>query len=97
MPESLIDSKEKKNKLNDDDDFVSMGTVLCKKVNIKIAIGLFILGMIIFSDLFISILEKISKSYVEGLNTTTKGTVVQLLLLCIGYIIIDLIVQSEYL
>jgi hypothetical protein len=73
-------------------DFPSMGVDLVKKVNFKVAIFLFLIGIFIFSDIFI---EKIlPKKYSDGNCATTQGTFIQLLLISFSYIIIDLLVSG---
>lgn len=86
-------SKQKKGKKS---DFVNMGSKVLCSINFKIAIFLFFIGMLIFSDLFIdSFLSKIDGS-VYGECTTTKGTMIQLLIFVISYLIIDLLVKGEW-
>jgi hypothetical protein len=64
---------------------------LLKNVNIKIAVFLFFIGMIIFSDLFMNnVLSKFNNS-LYGECTTTKGTVIQLLLFVLAYLVLDLL------
>jgi hypothetical protein len=85
------------NENHDRDDFSSMLIDLTKKVNIKIAIFLFLLGIFIFSDLFIEMILSKFNGAVDGTETTTKGTILQLLFMSISYIVIDLLVQGEIL
>ena len=84
-----------KNKKSSGDDFPSMTASMFSKINIKVAILLFMFGILIFSDVFI----ENALSYFDGASqageATTKGTMIQLLALTIGYIIIDLMVQGE--
>lgn len=93
-----IDANDKndKNKIVDTStykksDFVEMFFSLLKKVNIKVAVFLFFIGMIIFSDLFMNnVLTKFSDS-LYGECTTTKGTIIQLLLFVLAYLTLDLL------
>jgi hypothetical protein len=92
MSESIDcdDSQSKKS------DFMQLSAVTVGSINIKIAVFLFFIGMIIFSDLFI---EKFL-STIEGTTymecTTTKGTMIQLIFFIICYIIIDLLSQGNF-
>jgi hypothetical protein len=72
-----------------------MAADLLKSVNFKIAFILFFVGIFIFSDIFIEkILTNINGASYAG-NSTTKGTVVQLSMLTMIYVIIDLMVQGD--
>ena len=79
------------------DDFPSMFMKLFEKINIKIGFFIFILGILLFSDVFI---KNILSNFTEATDSlgypTTHGTIILLLLLVIGYIIIDLLVQGGY-
>lgn len=76
-------------------DLMSMSGNLLQRVNIKVAICLLILGMILFSDVFIDgVLNKIPGT-VHGECTTTKGTMIQLIIFILAYLVIDLLVQSK--
>jgi hypothetical protein len=76
-------------------DFVSVGGNVLQNINIKVAVLLLIIGMILFSDIFIDgVLAKINGT-VHGECTTTKGTMIQLIMLVLSYIVIDLLVQSK--
>lgn len=78
-------------------DLMKISGNLLGNINFKVAFLLFMVGMIVFSDLFIDgFLSNVSDS-VSGECTTTKGTMIQLLFLVIGYILIDLIVKYEWL
>ena len=93
MSESLDDKDEIENR----DDLISMSHKLFEKVNVKICFFLFMIGMLVFSDLFIeTVLNKIAGT-VEGECTTTKGTIIQLLFLIIGYILVDILIKAKIL
>ena len=82
-------------KKTDRDDFGNMATVFFGKINFKIAIFIFIFGVFIFSDMFIEhVLSKIKDSSSGG-ESTTKGTLIQLLILVLFYLICELLVQAE--
>jgi hypothetical protein len=90
------DNKTKKSKSNKDkDDFVEMSISLLKNINFKLVFFIFLIGMIIFSDMFINgVINKFSNS-IYGECTTTKGTIIQLTFLVIGYVIVDLLNKSD--
>lgn len=76
-------------------DFVNAGSNLVGSVNYKLAFFVFVMGMIIFSDLFIETILANIQDTVDGECATTKGTIIQLVLLCIGMIVVDLLIQYE--
>lgn len=104
--ESFSESKHSKksgrrhrNEINDNDergDFISIFSDLFNKINYKVAILLFVLGVLIFSDSF-------SELFLTGIDgatdstdcATSKGTIIQLLALTFGYIIIDLLAKGD--
>lgn len=64
---------------------------------LKTALFLFILFILISSDVFIDrILSSSNNTYAEGRQCTSKGTVVQGVLLSIGFIIIHMLVTNNY-
>ena len=64
--------------------------------NFKIAIFLFILFILLTSDVFIDrVLSTKDGSYTDGRNVNGKGAVAQGLLLSIGYIAINTLVSCE--
>lgn len=76
------------------DDLGKMCGDFFGRINFKVALILFMVGMLVFSDLFIdSILSNISGAEEAG-NSTTKGTMIQLLILVILYLVADLLVQA---
>jgi hypothetical protein len=73
------------------DDFISMGSDLFGRINWKIAMFLFVMGVFIMSDVFIDNVLAQGLGYeVDGVPTT-KGTLAQLLLISITYIALDLL------
>ncbi len=85
---------EPKKKKGTGDDFPSMTADLFSNINFKAAIFLFMIGILIFSDVFIeNILSSFSGASASG-EATTKGTVIQLFVLVLGYLIIDLLIQG---
>ena len=92
--ETLSDNKTKKviPSESKDEDFPSMGVNLIKKINYKISIFLFFLGIIIFSDFFIE--NFLPKNAVDGNCANTQGTMIQLMAFVVMYILIDLMTQG---
>ena len=75
-----------------DGDFPSISIELLKKINAKVAIFLMIIGIFLFSDIFIEIMPD---SYKSGDTPTTHGTILQLTLLVISYLVLDLLIQGN--
>ena len=78
-----------------DNDFPGMGVDLIKKINFKVAFFLFLLGVFLFSDVFMN--NCLSDSLHEGGVINTKGTLTQLIIFALSYIVIDLLVQGDIL
>lgn len=79
------------------DDFITMGTDLVKAVNWKIGFWVFMVGLFVMSDLFISaVLPNFPDSSVDDVPNT-KGTMIQLIMLTLAYFVIDLAVRFDYL
>lgn len=88
-------SRKKNDNCDSREDFISMFYDLFNTVNYKVAILLFILGVLIFSDTFIELFLIPIEGAAIGDETTTKGTLIQLTLMTLGYIIIDLLVAGN--
>ena len=95
MSEPIDNIKPSKN--NKKSDFMKVGGGVLIDINYKISAFLFMMGMFIFSDIFIDKIMTQFEGAVDGECTTTKGTMIQLICLVIGYIIIDLVIQYEIL
>ena len=91
--ETLDDSPKKSRKSNGD-DFPSMSAELFTKINFKNAIFLFLTAILVFSDIFIdNVLSKIPGASHDS-QATTKGTMLQITVLVLMYLIIDLLNQG---
>lgn len=79
-------------------DFMRVGGNILSNVNYRIAIFLFFIGLFIFSDIFTEgFLSKISSDVMMGDCITTKGTILQLILLILSYIVLDLLCKYDLL
>ena len=95
--EQTPDTQSKQGKLekSDESDFITMLILALKKINFTVAIFIFIMGMVIFSTIFNEkVLGNISNAIV-GDTPTTKGTMIQMVFLCLGYIVIDVLHQMN--
>ena len=89
----VLNCKTNTNNKSTDSDFPSMGVDLLKKINFKVAFFMFLIGLFIFSDIFIE--KCLPKSSLDSTNSTNSyGTVVQMTILVLAYIVIDLLSQS---
>jgi hypothetical protein len=84
-------------KKTDKTDLMKISGGILSNINYKMAFLLFIIGIIIFSDVFIENIIQPFGDTVDAECTTTKGTMIQLSFLTIGYLILDLIVKYEVL
>jgi hypothetical protein len=96
LPDDCQTFKSQKIEKETTDDFPSMFVDIFKKVNFKIAFFLFVIGIFIFSDIFIeNIIKPWSIDSVDGSDVpTSKGVFIQLIFLTLGYIGLDLLVQG---
>ena len=90
MSEDIGSSKKEDiDETSDKSDLMKVSGNLISNLPIKMAIIIFFIGMIVFSDLFIDgVLSKFDNS-VLGECTTSKGSIIQLLFLVFGFIIMD--------
>jgi len=101
MSDSILDStnldstKLDSTKLDNSTDFVNVTSSVISSVNYKLVFCMFIIGMLIFSDMFIDgVLQKIPNS-VDGLYTTNKGTTIQLMLYCLVLLVLDILIKKD--
>lgn len=78
-----------------DDDFVSIIADVFRKINYKVAIFLFLVGIFIMSDLYEGVLRKFNGITAEGC-VTSRGSVFQLTMLVLAYIVVDLLTKYEF-
>ena len=78
-------------------DLMKVTGGVLSNINYKVAFLLFIIGMFIFSDIFIDNVLKKCSGCVEADGSTSKGTLIQLLFLVIAYILMDLVVKYDFL
>lgn len=76
-------------------DLIGLSGDLITSLNFKLASFVYLIGVMIFSDVFAeNILSNISGIYENG-EISTKGTMIQLLLLCIVILIMDLLIKTN--
>lgn len=93
MAEDIEDIEEKDD--HKKTDLVSVSGTILTKINWKIILFLSFISLVIFSDIFIEgVLQKIEGTVV-GECTTTKGTLIQIATMVVGYVVMDLAVQYE--
>jgi len=72
-------------------DFMKLSGNLLSNINYKMVFIIFFIGMLIFSDIFIeNVISRFSDAVYHE-SVTSKGTMIQLLFLCLAYIIFDLL------
>jgi hypothetical protein len=76
-------------------DFMAMFSDIFNSINYKVAFFLFLLGIFLFSDIFVENFLTTFKGAVYADSPTTSGTTIQLVFLTIGYIILDLLVVGK--
>lgn len=94
MSDSIVDVNKK---ITDSKktDFVNASSSVIGNINFKLIFYMFLLGIILFSDLFISnVLTHIPDS-VDGEYVTNKGTMIQLLVYSLGLLVFDLVIKYD--
>lgn len=71
-------------------DIGSLVAEITRHVNIKVAAFIFFFGMFIFSDVFVGFMPADAS---EVGSPNLKGTTIQLGVLCLFYLVIDMLVQ----
>jgi hypothetical protein len=77
-------------------DFMKIGGNIFSNINYKQTIFMFLMGMVIFSDLFIDGVLTGMSGAVDGECPTTKGTIVQLTVFCLLLIVVDLMIKYSW-
>ena len=90
MSESIID-----NDIDDKSDLIQTSSNLLSNINYKLFVFMYLFGMLIFSDIFIENFLSRFNDTIDGENTTTKGTMIQLLMFCIAMIVLDLLIKYK--
>jgi hypothetical protein len=79
-------------------DFLQLSGRLITSIQWKVLIIVFVIGCLILSDVFINgVLKNINPNFVDGEHTTSTGTAMQMLFISIAYMLIDLVVKSDFL
>lgn len=90
-----VDTVNECEETSSDDDFVSIIADVFRKINYKVAIFLFLVGIFIMSDLYEGVLRKFNGITAEGC-VTSRGSVFQLTMLVLAYIVVDLLTKYEF-
>ena len=92
--DDIVDSSNTNSKSRPDSFFSIIGD-LTSKLNWKIILFIFLLYIFLNTDMFIDKGLSRIKNAVDFKHPTTKGTLIQALLMVIGYAIIKLLVDSS--
>lgn len=93
-----IDGEDKQHKsLSEKHDLGSLLIYYIKKINWKIGILLFMIGIIIFSDIFAQNVLVYFSNTMDINSPNNKGTSIQLSFLIVGYWILDSLTQASIL
>ena len=95
QPEKCGNDDNQSSKRTHRDDLGGMVSDFFGRFNVKIAIFIMIFGLFIFSDLFIENVLLHIKDATSADTTTTKGTMIQMLIIVLFYLVIDMLVQCE--
>jgi hypothetical protein len=76
-------------------DFVRVAGNLLGNINIKLGFIIFLIGLIIFSDLFTKNILSHMGNTLDGESPNTKGTIIQLTILTLLYLVFDLLNKYE--
>jgi len=91
IQQDSIEDEKKDNKT----DLVNVSGNILYNINYKVALFIFFIGLIIFSDVFVeNILVGFNNAVYMG-TPTSNGTMLQLLFLTGSYIFVDLIVKYD--
>lgn len=77
-------------------DFMKIGGNIFSNIPYKLTFFMFLVGMLIFSDLFIDGFLHGIPGAVDGECASSKGTIIQLLLFCLALIMLDLMIKYEW-
>jgi hypothetical protein len=78
----------------DQSNLIELSGSFTDQINFKMIIFLFFIGIIIFSDLFVDEFVGKFKDSVVGNATTTKGTLIQISIYTLGFVIMDLLIKG---
>jgi hypothetical protein len=97
MSESILEDCELiEENLDDKSDFIQTSGNLLSSINYKLFIFMYLIGILVFSDIFIENFLTQFSGAVDGENSTTKGTMIQLLVYCILMIVVDLLIKGDW-
>lgn len=88
-----FDDAEDIEAISDNDDLIKVGSRLFQNIPYKKAGLLGIVLLLVLSTNFIRLMEVIPDTVAMG-SPTTKGSVIQIVVILLAYIVIDLLVSS---
>lgn len=89
-------SKKKKEKVNKQDNFITMGVEGAKELPWKSYLMLCIIILVVLCDVFTDRVLTGFSDAVDGTEPTSKGTVIQMLFIVIIYAIVDFMTKTGY-
>jgi len=78
-------------------DLMKISGNLISNINYKLAFFMFVIGMFIFSDIFIDSVLSTMNGAVDGDCPTTQGTIVQLIIFCLIMLFLDILIKYNWL
>jgi hypothetical protein len=95
----ILDCDENEDELDNGkkSDFVAVSGNIISSINYKLGLFMFMLGMLVFSDLFIEKILGGLGGAVDGECTTTKGTIIQLVMFVILMLALDVLIKWGWL
>ena len=92
-----IDCDQQTEPKNQKSDFVKVSGNILSNVNLKLGFFLFVISMLIFSDLFVNNVMSGIDGAVSGEYCTSKGTIIQITILIVCFLVLDLVIKYEWL
>jgi hypothetical protein len=87
---------DKVSKPKSKDDFASMIIAFFEQIHMKSLVGLIIVMLLVFSDIFVDKFLNRVKGTTDGSNIpNSKGTLIQVLIVTILYALINMVVEAE--
>ena len=100
MSEPIGPSTKNKNDIENcskKSDFVTISSDIFSNINIKLGLIMFLLGLFIYSDIFIDLFFSENSNTLDGETPTTKGSIIQLTIFCLLLLVVDLLINYKIL